>query len=660
MHHTPKCGAGLGDTVVASPSCLQVEKRGRRRDVVRHPDLFRKKAALFDYLRNILVNARQIIVDGADKLQTEWPNVHKEILGRERRDGEVQDLADVQDLVRLLITELETQFKKNRKLEQDADQLKVDTDVLPFQTQGGGDKAIQGYQSKIAELQKDVDKLVTDLSLSEENQRRAEEGQEAMKFRHGSEIRQLKDKYEERAREIQRKHEREQRRLEGKHNTEKIEQQGIWDSEKRKILDSQRGKLSEVQDQHKIEMNGLREKYELNRKGLAERISNMEQSHTLKVDQMEQEHNSARAQWRTTTSELQKKHNSAIAQVDREHKSEQAQLEARMSQMKKDYTSELEKMRENFETMKLQLESRMAEEEVRLKTEFKEEKAKLEMVHAEAKERLQKDVNAYSAALLSRDNFKPTPDNEIKARFLELVQDVDTLARLEWKVDQKEWTNQVLRLLSPNQRLLKKQILQDSVWAILNEYIFCSPFRVFGEEGQFLEMQWNEGCGKDSQLDNGSYTWPKPETETERWRYVTIKECRAALRQPVPSEWDPRAKLKKGFKTSIDALKKQLTSVLSGIANLDENDVQVVEKLTIKAANIWLGFGMQRCRILVVLKGSNLKSANERIRRAREGTLRLVVAPELRRFGDSKGLDLHVEEIVGGCDGETVEVSMRQ
>jgi hypothetical protein len=163
----------------------------------------------------------------------------------------------------------------------------------------------------------------------------------------------------------------------------------------------------------------------------------------------------------------------------------------------------------------------------------------------------------------------------------------------------------------------------------------------------------------DSQLDNGSYTWPKPEMETERWRYVTIKECRAALRQPLPSEWDPRAKLTKGFKTSIDALRKELTSTVGEVANLDKYSVMAMERMTIKAANVWHEFGMERGRILVVVRGSNLKSAEERIQRAQEDTLEPVVVPVLKRFGNSKGQDLNIEEIIGGCDGETVEVSMR-
>lgn len=62
----------------------------------------------------------------------------------------------------------------------------------------------------------------------------------------------------------------------------------------------------------------------------------------------------------------------------------------------------------------------------------------------------------------------------------------------------------------------------------------------------------------------------------------------------------------------------------------------------------------------MVVRGSNLKSAEEKIQRAEEGTLELVVAPELKRFGDSKGQDMHIEETVGKCDGEMAEVSIAQ
>jgi hypothetical protein len=56
--------------------------------------------------------------------------------------------------------------------------------------------------------------------------------------------------------------------------------------------------------------------------------------------------------------------------------------------------------------------------------------------------------------------------------------------------------------------------------------------------------------------------------ETERWRYVTTKECREALGELIPSEWDSRAMLKKGLITSIDALREEFASTLGVIAKV--------------------------------------------------------------------------------------------
>jgi hypothetical protein len=146
--------------------------------------------------------------------------------------------------------------------------------------------------------------------------------------------------------------------------------------------------------------------------------------------------------------------------------------------------------------------------------------------------------------------------------------------------------------------------------------------------------------------------------ETERWRYATVAECRASLRKPVPSEWDHRVKLKRGFKASMDDLNSELATVLGELVVLDKSNIQILEKMTKRAANIWLEFALQRCRVLIVVSGSELESADERVKRVHGGTLELVATPILKRYGSSTGLDLALEGIVGGFDGEKVQISM--
>lgn len=148
--------------------------------------------------------------------------------------------------------------------------------------------------------------------------------------------------------------------------------------------------------------------------------------------------------------------------------------------------------------------------------------------------------------------------------------------------------------------------------------------------------------------------------ETERWRYVTIRECRAALRQPVPSQWDPRAKLKKGFQTTIEDLKREMTSTIGELVTLDKNSIQSLEKIAMRAARTWLEFGLQRCRIMVVVQGSNLSMAEEKVQKAQQDGLELVIVPELKRFGTSNGENLNTVETIGERGGEMVKVVMER
>lgn len=153
------------------------------------------------------------------------------------------------------------------------------------------------------------------------------------------------------------------------------------------------------------------------------------------------------------------------------------------------------------------------------------------------------------------------------------------------------------------------------------------------------------------------YNWPTPRLDAERWRYETIKRCQEALEQPA-SEWDPRAKLKRDFKNSLDHTREKLSDALAKVSDLDNGTLQSLEDIPKKAAKMWIEMGTQRCRILVVMHGSNLTSQSDRVRKAREDVLELVIIPQLRRFGNSKGQDLYKKELIGGCDGSISSVRM--
>ena len=451
-----------------------------------------------------------IFLSEANKLHPERSGFYRSL---------VNDAADAQGLVHALIKEYEASLNHIRSLERDVRQLKANISNL---TVGNDSGTTQEYQREISDLKWDhsrktrefeikIDGLVEDVSRLEnvnDTQKREvqrahdreqrslqeynaeknklqkalnaeKEALQRLQGKHQDEIDKLvknvsrleSDNNAQRG-EIQRAHEKEQRsfqeynaeknRLQKALNAEKEALQHLQDEEKRL-----RSRILELQREHKSKIDLMQHEHE-SEKG------RMQREHKSEKDRLQQEHESEEDR-------MQQEHKFEEDRMQNEHESNLALMRAKMEKMKQEHDSEQKKMRKVVD-----------EEKVRLKSEFQTMKAQLERAHAEETKRLRRDIEAYSEDLLARDDFKPMLDNEIKGRFLDLAQEIDTLARLEWKPNQKEWTNQVLRRLSGNQRLLKKQILQDSVWVILHENIFCSPFRVFGEEGRRLESQWND------------------------------------------------------------------------------------------------------------------------------------------------------------------------
>jgi len=79
-----------------------------------------------------------------------------------------------------------------------------------------------------------------------------------------------------------------------------------------------------------------------------------------------------------------------------------------MTQMKTDSDLKREETIRDFQAEKLLLTSQMARDKAHMKKEFQEKEAQM-MVE---KERLQKDINAYTTKLMRQDNFKAAPDIE--------------------------------------------------------------------------------------------------------------------------------------------------------------------------------------------------------------------------------------------------------
>lgn len=139
---------------------------------------------------------------------------------------------------------------------------------------------------------------------------------------------------------------------------------------------------------------------------------------------------------------------------------------------------------------------------------------------------------------------------------------------------------------------------------------------------------------------------------------MTIKECVEAIRKPLPSEWDPRGRLKKGFAESLQETVEVLQSELGQMIDLDSRVLDSFRRLFKKAAALWLEMGKHRCRVVIQLYDMPPRSMPEKVAHVRQGSgLHFTVLPTVGRYGNAKGVDLGSFTTIGDCKGEGLEVS---
>lgn len=186
----------------------------------------------------------------------------------------------------------------------------------------------------------------------------------------------------------------------------------------------------------------------------------------------------------------------AMAELKTRLAKEVDEAEAALVKERENHAARERMIEQQFNTKKLRIENHFNQELADKKTEFEAHLSRLKKEFAVQDGRLRGEIESLNGALLARDRFTPITDHELESRFSDLAEEIDQLARPEWHSKQSDWTDHLLSRLSKNPKRLKKELLQDSLWTILYENIFCSPFRVFGEEGRNLEAQWNDAFGK--------------------------------------------------------------------------------------------------------------------------------------------------------------------
>jgi hypothetical protein len=153
----------------------------------------------------------------------------------------------------------------------------------------------------------------------------------------------------------------------------------------------------------------------------------------------------------------------------------------------------------------------------------------------------------------------------------------------------------------------------------------------------------------DGRHEDGSYEWPDATLDSERFRYKTCEEALAALTQSV-SKYERRGVLKTSFVEYKEKLTDTILAAMDDIIDLDEDKEKQIGKLILDAIRIWLFLCTQRCRIMIVMPGSQAMDNVARIELAEKRKLLFTTRPELQRWGSASGIDLEEKTVV--CEGE--------
>lgn len=250
-----------------------------------------------------------------------------------------------------------------------------------------------------------------------------------------------------------------------------------------------------IQDSHANEVGELKE-------FLADKdrdIRELETIHTHEINQRNAQIKATEKDRDDRITKLQQNHAVRIANLEKDSADEAARYENHISATIQEHETKLAGMEQAHQN---EVSTLLAQHDAATNSLLKQHETTVEGLLAEVKglENVlrKRDNNSFLASMLSDADTKQDPDEHIRDKFLEIEKMVEDLSILTWKPDQRIWTDQRLRLLGGNQnpRLLKKRILQDYIWTLLHKYIFCSPFRIFGKEGEILEKEWNDHFGK--------------------------------------------------------------------------------------------------------------------------------------------------------------------
>lgn len=247
--------------------------------------------------------------------------------------------------------------------------------------------------------------------------------------------------------------------------------------QKRELVTSQVEKLRQVQNSQGREIDNLKRGYE-------ERLGQLQGEYDKSIIGWNQSHKAL--------DDLQADFNNRVrsvkADADDKMKEFEGNCERKMQNERNNYEDKIQSLESKIEQLNASLQKVITHKE----QELLSQKQELIEMHEDEKKGLRTVIEDFKVATSRREHFKGLTDSEVAGLFTRLVTKIEDFSRLEWDYSKEhEWplSETRMRQLS-NSRKLKQKIVQNTLWIVLYQCFFLSPFRVLGAEGRELDAQW--------------------------------------------------------------------------------------------------------------------------------------------------------------------------
>ena len=251
-------------------------------------------------------------------------------------------------------------------------------------------------------------------------------------------------------------------------------------------LQSAEDRIDGLKGQHSRQERDLKDSHQADVRGLVENHTSSAERLINKIDDLRKDNERlahtgiSNRKWYGEQIALEKSKNArVIDEIERKHKIAWEETirsnKSTVSNLRREYKEDIETLKSDHSELVKQMEKTAAAETARLMAE----------------------IQYLNGALLKREKFVQITDKQLRQRVEELADQVKSIARVEWNSNTSAWTPKVLGQLSRPPKALKRFIVQDTIWTLLQAYIFESPFRIFGEEGQEQETKWVQTFGED-------------------------------------------------------------------------------------------------------------------------------------------------------------------